>query len=486
MGKNRMLKKSIVLFAGLVGALVSLTGCSTYTQQARGITEAWQAGDIGLAVTNVTKKAEKSVDSKDELIWRLEQGTILSVSGDIQGGLEVFDRAEEIVDRYEEEAKVKVGSETLALFSNQANLPYRGRPYDKIMLNTYKALNYLLLSEPDAARVELNRCLQRQRDAVDENNKRIEEAQAIEEQAREGAMEGEGGEAAPEYDVERARQDYAFASAVDAEMAQVDARMLSYADYVNPFSVFVDGLFHCHLGLDNSDLERARKSFERVKGMSPGRYIAEDCAMADSVARGGASEPVTYVLFATGSAPSRDQVRIDIPLFLVTDEISYIGAAFPKLEYHDDYIEQIFAQAGGASYASENLCSMDAVVSREFKNEWPVILTKTLLTTATKAIVARAAEEVAKQNGNLYAQWGTKLVMAGYQAATNIADLRTWTTLPKNFAYIRMPTPKDGTVELTIGAQKVDVEIVPEKTNILMVRSVNAMSFPIVDAFTLN
>ena len=41
-----------------------------------------------------------------------------------------------------------------------------------------------------------------------------------------------------------------------------------------------------------------------------------------------------------------------------------------------------------------------------------------------------------------------QLLTAGYQMAVNIADTRTWTTLPKKFQVCRFPTPPDGKVEL--------------------------------------
>src|SRR5690606_19513582 len=105
--------------------------------------------------------------------------------------IEAFDAAEERVNRYEEEAKIKVGSTGGATLTNQANLPYIGRAYDKVMMNTYKALNYLQLGDFDAARVELNRALQRQRDAVEANAKRIEEAQELAEKAKSGELKDE-------------------------------------------------------------------------------------------------------------------------------------------------------------------------------------------------------------------------------------------------------------------------------------------------------
>lgn len=473
-----------VLLVVLSVALLVASGCSTYSEQSRDIRQAWQAGDGMLAATNVTVKAEKSAGSKDELIWRLEQGTILSAVGNIQAGLTAFDRAETLVDQYEQEANLKVGSEGLSLFSNQANLPYRGRAYDKIMMNTYKALNYMLLLQPDDARVELNRSLQRQRDAVAENSRKIEKAEEAAEQAKSGSMTKEDGSAVPDYDVNRAQSDPRFAAAVETEMARVDDRLLAYADYVNPFSVFLDGVFFSHLGEGISDFERARKAFERVKGMSPGSYIAADYAMAEALCNGVPPGNITYILFSTGSAPSRDQVRLDIPLFMLTDEVSYVGASFPKLVYHDNCLSQISATVSGQSLVSEELCSMDAVISRDFKNEWPAVMTKTLLTSATKAATGRVAETAL--DDNVMGKWAARAISAGYQAATNIADLRTWTTLPKKFAYIRTPTPEDGVVFLSAGGESRQVNVVPGKTNVILVRSVNPASRPIIETFTLN
>ncbi|HKL22562.1 MAG TPA: hypothetical protein VJ904_12200, partial [Tichowtungia sp.] len=242
--------------------------------------------------------------------------------------------------------------------------------------------------------------------------------------------------------------------------------------------------FFSHLGEGIADFERARKDFERVKGMSPGTYISADYAMAEAMCNGVPPGNITYILFSTGSAPSRDQVRLDIPLFMLTDEVSYVGASFPKLVYHDNVLSQISATVSGQSFVSEELCSMDAVISRDFKNEWPVVMTKTLLTAAAKAATGRVAEDALEDN--VMGKWAARAIAAGYQAATNIADLRTWTTLPKKFAYIRAPTPADGVVSLSAGGESRQVDVVPGKTNVILVRSVTAASRPMIETFTLN
>lgn len=480
------MKQTILIIAG--GLLLTMSGCSTYSQQNSVMHDAWQTGDGVTAAAEVGRKATKSAHKKDELIWLLEQGTILSTVGDLDGGLMAFNKADDLISQQEAEAKLKVGAEAVALFTNQATLPYSGTAYDKIMLSTYKALDYLHQSNVDAARVELNRGLQRQRDAVADHSKKIEKTLAEAEKIKspEPDAKGADGEAVVAYDVARAQQDEKLSAAVSQQMQVVDQYLLPYADYVNPFSVFVDGLFFSHLGLDNADLERGRKSFERVKGMSPGGYISADYAMAEALASGQSTDAVTYILFATGSAPSRTQTRFDIPLFLLTDEVSYVGASFPALDYHKNYIPEVMAHAAGKTYVSELLCDMDAIISRDFKNEWPVVMTKTLVSTATKAIAGQAAEKAIASGSN---DWKMKLAAKalniGAQAATNIADLRSWVTLPKKYSYIRIPTPESGHLSLTVGAVQQELTVAPGAVNIVMVRSVSPLARPIVSQFKL-
>lgn len=467
-----------------LAGIALLAGCQSYTNQSANLANSWQSGNSLMAASEATQKAEAAAGTKDELLWRFEQGTVLNTAGSIAESNEAFDKAEEIVNRYEDEAKVKVGSRTASYLTNQAALPYTGRAYEKIMMNSFKALNYLLLADTENARIELNRALQRQRDAVDENQRRIEEAAEQAEASRKGELEDENGKKTPQYDVDRAMEDPKVGPAVDAEIAALDARLLGYADYVNPFTVFLDGLFFSYLGLDNADIERARKSFERVASMSPGNHIMADYAMTERMARGEPAEPTTYVVFSTGSAPIREELRIDIPLFLVTGKLSYTGAALPRLQFQDRYVPYVDASTtDGTSVRSEMLSSMDAVIARDFKNTWPSVLTNTLIATAVKGTLASAAEQAVGDDWR--ARLLAKAVSIGTQAALNKADLRAWRTLPKEFSYVRMATPGDGQLNLRIGQFVNSVEVVPGKTNIILVRSINDVAPPAIHQFTL-
>jgi hypothetical protein len=455
-------------------------GCQSYHDQSAALAGAWQAGDMARSVRTADRAADARGDGRDGLLWRLEQGATLRAAA-IQAGSDeallrrstaAFDQAEERIAAAERQAALRIGAETGALLSNQAALPYNGRAYDKVMLNTYKALNYLQLGDLAAARVELNRALQRQRDAVAANARRIEEAAAATRQARAGSLTDEEGRAL-RYDVDRARADPQSAPALRAIEADLAPHLHAYADYVNPFTVFLDGLFFMLAGQDGADAERARLSLERAAAMAPANpYLRADLAAAEAVARGATPDPVTYVIFETGSAPWREEIRIDIPTFIITDNLAYIGAAFPRLRFVGEHLPELTVQAAGQSHRTALVASMDSVIAQDFNNEWPTIVTRTLLSTAAKAALLYAVQKEARHDNPL----AQLLTIAGivYQSIVNQADLRTWLTLPKEFQYCRFATPASGSIILRAQGRDLPVALAPGRSHVVYVRSVRA------------
>ena len=548
------------LFFAVVAGLLA-TGCSTYKDQNR-VIKYWRQGDLTNAVVEATKMADKNAKNKDAIIWRLEQGAVLRGAGKYQDSNVAFDKAQEKIDQYAQKAKVRVGQEAGALMSNQANLDYEGRSYDGIMLNTYKALNYLQLGEPDKARVELIRAYQRQQNAVEENKKRIEKVQA------------EAAKSKDKKTMDKAEKDPKFKAKMQGAYATLDT-LKAYADYVNPFTVYLDGLYFMANAADASDLERAHKSFDRVVGYNPDNpYVKQDLAAVDGVMQGKPLTPTTYVIFETGCAPVRDQIRIDIPTFI--PKSPYAGAAFPTLKPQGNYLPSLTVTANSPLVTADTvttassttvtpnatpltaasttattsdtnttvssttttagdtnatvtstttttsdtnttvtsttaptgntnstaastttttsssttttassttattspIASMDGVIGLDFKNELPVVITKTIASTITKAVAAYAINQAASQQGNSEGAAIIQLVAlistVVYQAAVNIADTRTWTTLPKEFQVCRFSTPPDRKIVLETpnGIQKIPVTIGDGTINIVYVKSI--------------
>ena len=410
---------------------------------------------------------------------------MLRANGQYEDSNKAFDIAQDKIDDYAQKAKVSISHEAGALLSNQANLPYEGRAYDGIMLNTYEALNYLALGEPDKARPELIRAYQRQQDAVEENKRRIAAAQA--EVAHAGTTAITNSDTAANITVtnnttvttnqtsvavEKAQKDPKFQAAMQNNYTYLD-NLKPYANYVNPFTVYLDGLFFMANAADASDLERAHKSFERVQEfIGDNDYLKQDLAAVDDLISAKPLVPTTYVIFETGSAPERGQIRIDIPI--IVSKVSYVGAAFPTLQMQNNYVPSLTVTANGTNATTTLLASMDSVIGLDFKNELPIITTKTIVATVTKAVAAYAVNNAANQQnslGGLFAQLGTAI----YQAAVNIADERTWTTLPKEFQFCRVATPPDRKIELDTpdGSQKIPVTVGDGTINIIYVKSIS-------------
>ena len=482
----------------------------------------YHSGNIPAALTSVAKEATANANNKDTVLWRLEQGATLRTAAladpgtvpaiaapapapepgqspaalatpptgsdvsnaYIKQSLVAFDQAEEKVNSYEEQAKVKMGSEMGAALTNLSALPFRGHAYDKVMMNAYKALNYMQLGQRDNARVELNRTLQRQRDAVAQNEKHIKDTQETEEKAKKGEVKDEGGKSAS-YDTDKAKSDPKTGPALNAVLEASTANLVSYGDYVNPFTVFLDGLFFMVDGEGGSDLERGRKSMERVVQMLPNNpYAKEDLVLATAAAEGKAPEGLTYVFFETGVGPDRDETRIDIPTFLVTSKVAYVGAAFPKLVFNSNYIGTLGIKAGEQTISTATLASMDSVIANDFKNEWPTVVSKTMISTATKAIVQAQAQ---KQTGKLglIGSIGGTIALTALNAATTHADTRVWSSLPKEFQYARLSTPADRQLSLVAGGHNQTVTLVPGAINVVYVKSISTTSALLVSQFAI-
>ncbi len=471
-------KKNILslLLVGVASLLA--TGCRTYQQQNKVVTD-WRQGNLPKAMVEAGKLADANARNKDAVIWRLEQGAVLRAAGQYADSNRAFDQAQEKIDDYAQKAKVRIGQETGALLSNQANLAYEGRAYDGILLNTYKALNYLALGETDKARPELIRAYQRQQDAVEANKKRIEETRDAAEKNKDKAA------------IEKAQGDARLQSQLSAATSNLDAVGV-YADYVNPFTVYLDGLYFMANAVDASDLERAHKSLERVHAFAPGNdYVKQDLAATDDLLQGRPLLPVTYVVFETGCGPERGQIRVDVPIIVA--KVSYVGAAFPTLKLQDNYFSSLTVSANGTSATTARVGSVDGVVALDFKNELPVVITKTIASTVIKAVAAYAANDAARQSGGKEDALGNNLVglltqvaTAGYQAAVNIADERTWTTLPKEFQVARVPTPANRKIELTTpNGMKTSVTVNDGTVNVVYVKSVNIGTPLLVSQFKL-
>jgi hypothetical protein len=409
---------------------------------------AWQNGDLPRADAESRRLADKHSDGKDFIIYRLERGAVLAAANSLEPSNGAFDEAEKQIDDFATKAKTNLGDEFLSGALKPSMVPYRGHAYDGIMLNTYKALNFLRLGDGEKAKVELTRASQRQIDAIEANKRRIERETAEIEKRKDKEQ------------IQKAEEDDKLKQQLEEVYGDLD-QLKPYANYENPYAVYLDGLVTMAVSASLADNDYARKAFERAVGFEPeNAHLKADLAAMEGVVRGQAIPPTTYVIFETGSAPTRDQVKIELP---VPGAGSYFAAAFPKLKFNDDFAQFLEVAHGSTSDKSVLLASMDSVIGREFKNDLPGMKTRSLAWAAGKATASGFA-----------GGWGKASIFL-LQKFFNEADLRTWVTLPKEVHICRFATPEDRKIVVSTpgGNQRAEITVGEGHFNLVHVRSIN-------------
>jgi len=132
----------------VVGALIVLTaGCATHTRKMVELRPRLADGQYDRALELV----DKHMGRKDTLLASLERGLVLHLAGRWQQSNVAFEDAERLAD---ELYGTSISESALSLFTNDTAVSYRARPFEMAMVPYYRALNYLALGERDAAMVE--------------------------------------------------------------------------------------------------------------------------------------------------------------------------------------------------------------------------------------------------------------------------------------------------------------------------------------------
>ncbi|MHC4115827.1 MAG: COG3014 family protein [Planctomycetota bacterium] len=447
-----------VLFGGCNPAKSHLGKFNAYFQQ-----DSFSASNYEKSTEFAESKISKKNNPRGaDLLWSLQMGLLERMRQDYELSNEYFDKSEEMLGHFDYQNQL--ADSALAVASTENILPYTGAEYDGIMVNTYKALNFMVLGKEDLARVEFNRALDRQRRAKEKYNREIAKLRdELEEGGEEEKELSKKGTENPEVQKligERYPNLYAYQA---------------YPDFVNPFSTYIAGVYFNLTG----DHTKAGPLLKESYGMvSNNRYIAEDLEVTEKVLDGSQKlEGTVWVVFENGMGPVKEEFRIDLPIFIATDRIKYIGIALPTLEYRQEAYPYLNVRAGGREYRTEIVADMDGIVQAEFNKDFKGILTRAIISTTAKAIAQYALEKQGSDAGTILS-----IGVAIYSAATTSADVRIWTTLPKNFQIARFELPNDRIVTVSPpGGSGFEIKIGDCKNALIYVRIPFAGAIPIYD-----
>lgn len=437
------------------------------------------AGNVNEALTLALDEAEYDAEKSllDDQLWGMQAAAIYRMQGDYVQSNQFFDLIEDIMYGEDTENMVESAGESIASsLTNDTFLDYEQSVYDSIMVNTYKAINFTALGDHANARVEWNRSDDRQRRAADFFAERINEkkdAQAKAAEEEKEKLESEGDKSSDD-NVDKSLSE---AEKILAKEGIDMSEWSAYDGYINPFSTFMHGLFFMLTAQDSADLGKAVDSFKRVSGITNTAVAANTQALAEQVQSGDVnlnSINKTWVIFEAGEMAKLDEFRIDLPVFLVSSNVNYVGMALPKLVDQPDYFNGFMVNG----VSSEVVADMDKIIKAEFKEEFPLILTREITRTIVKTVAQKQVND-----SNAYLGFATGIL----QAATTEADTRTWSILPKSFQALMVENDGQSTLSIDSAglSQPLSVEIDPTKNNIVYVKAINRNIAPRIEVISL-
>ena len=453
---NRFIAVVFVLLAGPYFA-----GCNAPKSNLAVFDSHFESADYNCAAQFArTKIGTGKTPSGDDLLWTLQLASAERIQLNHQQSIASLDRAEEMFNRFARQSEVvdTVGATVV----NDNIVPYKGAEYDGVMVNTYKALDFLAQKDNDLARVELNRALERQIRAREHFNAEIRKLEAqLEKQKKKTGT-----------DAGALVNDPNIKSRIATYYPNLD-QFQPYPDFVNPFTTYLAAVYFNLVG----DHQKAGYLFKESYGMVPdNKYIAEDLLLTDDIIAGKAKlENMVWVIFENGLGPVKEEVRIDLPLFLATNRIYYTGIALPRLRSRNAAYSCLTLETDTGTYQTQQIADMEKVIQTEFRKEFGGILTR-----AIASAVIKAAAQYSVHDNDKYGV-ATALV-ALYNYATTAADVRIWTALPKDFQVARCPVPKERNLKIIpAGGTPFEINIPACKNAVVYIKIVRTGASPVYE-----
>jgi hypothetical protein len=500
----------VVVYLFSLGVL----GCSAmHKKQQASYNELLSAGKYSAAANATVADADKN-----DMLGCLHHAYALRLMQNYNGSVKYFDRSEALYKASEEDRLYHQSTKLLsAALVNESITAYTGNLYEMTMVNIYKGISFLLSGDPENARVELNRALDRQRRAKEYFDSEIQSELAKAEKARNSTAANATGQASAPAPVPSASDTIAKNDALKKGLAQHYSNLENfepYANYTNPFATYFSGVYFLLM----KDYPRALDLLKEASAMCPGNtIIKQDLELAyqransitpatvapapEAKPKGGKKTkasakkapalppppPVApenpryaWVVVENGSGPALDSLVIPIPLLLVTTQALYTQVALPKQVPGVCATEAMTVASSRETSASEQVADLNAISATEFKARFSAIL----LRAVTSATVKAAMQVAGKKLGGDLGQIGALI----YGAVVNQADTRYWVSLPLRYDIAKVRIDEtDGELQLNLSpGQSLSVRVDPAKNALLFVNLRTSASTPYVDSISLD
>ena len=420
-------------------------------------------GKIDDISKNFDSYTQSRAGTGDDLVWRLELATVLFEAGRYEKSLKQFEQCEAIIRDYDNRASINIrggGDEGLSAVTNPNSVSYKGMFLDRLMINAYKALDYFALGKPSEAQVELRRMRDNQKIILKRYAAEIlHEEKKIDKESKAQELRIEDGKSVPE-----AKKPVSFSSISQNKMVQdiydESARRANklYGSLGNPFITYLSAVGYL---LDHNYGE-ALVDFRNLYRMVPDSELVKRDYVTAAWAIGSSlpaelskvkpfdyplDKKIVFVIVFNGRAPALKEKKFQIVLPFT----GYTGVAVPVYEYFPTPSTELVVSGGHegkiSSAVPSKLADFDAIMSQEYHDRMPAMITRIVVSTLTKEAASMAAVLAAKQAGD-GAMIAAYILTGLYKYLFNTADTRGWETLPGEVRVAQIPMPADHTLNV--------------------------------------
>ncbi|WP_199765123.1 COG3014 family protein [Helicobacter felis] len=391
-------------FLYLFFAIFLSIGCTGHRSEFEYFTKAYYTP---LSMQNAYDFASKMSreDRKDGSLWDLQRGVSALMLGQYQNSIKALNSAEDQFNRYINLFTKSMGNVGAVLVNDNVKT-YTGSIYESVLMNYYKAIDYLLLQDKKDARVEFNRANDRQRRAKEFYHKQIEKA--VEKMRHEGSSKLSEGTSESKVN-----------EVLSENYSNLD-RFTAYNNLINPAVSYLSGLF---FSLDN-DPSKGIDYLKEAYGMSHSITIGEDVLFFQDPTK----QKFTWIFIEDGKQASKQEFKISLPVPL-PDGIYAVSLALPQLVDGVDFHPSFDLQVGRHHKRFEQLVMLDGLIGSEFKKQLPYVLTRAITSAVLKVGLEAVSNQFLGVLGGLFSSI--------YAEASTSADIRMPSVFPRRIYFAR-------------------------------------------------
>lgn len=424
----------LVLIAGALACVLPLAGCSVLTSYPSR-TEEPQTAFNHLDYAGAVVKMEKiDPPATDEALYLTETGTFQRCAANYAASDKAYLRALDIYKEFDQRATVSLRDSAqyaASLLLNDKAIAYRGPFYERVLLNTFLATNFLMEGNLENARVMVMQADQRQREAYSENEKAIDQDRH-EAQKKNVSSEAVTSTVRARFDDQRSYLEKAGNIYQNSYMFYLSAIIFEMTGEVDNAYIMATRVQQMNPGFIpvRADLLRYSK---QVRPSEYERWRTAFGAEVPDVIPAGHGRLI--VLHACGNGPVKDEIKVSFAMPMGANKpATQVTIAIPKFHMRANPVEAAAVCVGDKQVGvTQPLMDVEATAVKDLWDRALGVAIRQVL----RAVGRVVSQEAARNQGGDLAYLG--MAVAGY--VLEQADLRSWISLPRDLQAFRTTVP---------------------------------------------